>query len=335
MLDMVVATTRSPVEHAAGLQVARGHEQDGVAVDHVALRAGEHAAVGVAVEGEAEIAPRFWASEATNSGWSAPHSALMLRPSGAMLSSVICARHSGSRRRKSSGAMAAAAPLAQSATMLRPASERPGTQSDKELNVVGQVRGIVVDGREAGGVGDLHLSGVVEDFFFHRKLDRVGQLESVSAEELDAVVVPWIVGSGDDDAGVEAVSARKERDGGCGDYAGALDDGTCLAQASGKCGGDPRAGLAGVAAEENPRARCSFSQRVREREADAVDGRGVERCLAGNCANAVGAEELACAVGSHDADFLPRLRDLGAASSRGETDSTRLENVPSVRCVVS
>ena len=38
-------------QHAAGLQVARGHEQDGVAVDHVAFGAGQHAAVGVAVEG--------------------------------------------------------------------------------------------------------------------------------------------------------------------------------------------------------------------------------------------------------------------------------------------
>ena len=37
-------------QHSAGLQVARSDEEDGVAVDDVALRAGQHAAVGVAVE---------------------------------------------------------------------------------------------------------------------------------------------------------------------------------------------------------------------------------------------------------------------------------------------
>ena len=42
-------------QHAARLQVARGHQQDGVAVDHVALRAGQHAAVGVAVKSQANI----------------------------------------------------------------------------------------------------------------------------------------------------------------------------------------------------------------------------------------------------------------------------------------
>ena len=56
-------------EQAAGLEIARGHEQDGVAIDDVVVRAGEHAAVGVAVEGEAESARRGLAtSAATCSG---------------------------------------------------------------------------------------------------------------------------------------------------------------------------------------------------------------------------------------------------------------------------
>ena len=42
-------------EQAAGFEVACGHEQDGVAVDDVVVCAGEHAAVGVAVEGEADL----------------------------------------------------------------------------------------------------------------------------------------------------------------------------------------------------------------------------------------------------------------------------------------
>ena len=42
-------------EHAAVFQVAGADQQDGVAVDDVAAGAGEHAAVGVAVEGEADV----------------------------------------------------------------------------------------------------------------------------------------------------------------------------------------------------------------------------------------------------------------------------------------
>ncbi len=42
-------------EQAAGLQVAGGHQQDRVAVDDVAAGAGQHATVGVAVEGQAKM----------------------------------------------------------------------------------------------------------------------------------------------------------------------------------------------------------------------------------------------------------------------------------------
>ncbi len=41
-------------EKAAGLEVARGEEEDGVAVDDAAVLVGEEGAVGVAVEGDAE-----------------------------------------------------------------------------------------------------------------------------------------------------------------------------------------------------------------------------------------------------------------------------------------
>ena len=52
---MVVATHKIAGQHAARLQVACRHQQNGVAVNYVALRAGQHAAVGVAVESDAQI----------------------------------------------------------------------------------------------------------------------------------------------------------------------------------------------------------------------------------------------------------------------------------------
>ena len=81
----------------------------------------------------------------------------------------------------------------------------------------------------------------MKDLVFDGEFDRVGQLEAVAAEELDAVVLPGIVRGGDDDAGLEAVLTREEGDGGSGHNTRALDCCACLAQAGGEGGGDPRA----------------------------------------------------------------------------------------------
>jgi hypothetical protein len=55
-------------EQAAGFEVAGGHQQNGVAVEDVVVRAGQHAAVGVAVEGEAEVRAARFTSAATLAG---------------------------------------------------------------------------------------------------------------------------------------------------------------------------------------------------------------------------------------------------------------------------
>ena len=146
----------------------------------------------------------------------------MLRPSGAMLSSVTgawppiqAAEELG--RDGGSGAVGAVG------DDLQAGEREAGNGIDEELNVVGLKGGIVFDGRKRCGIGDVDLRGVVQDLVFHGQFDRVGQLESVAAEELDAVVLPGIVRGGDDDAGVEAVRAREKRDGRSGDDAGAFD----------------------------------------------------------------------------------------------------------------
>ena len=55
MFDMVVATTVSFFRLAARLHVAGGEEQNGIAVDDVALGIAEERAIGIAVEGDTEI----------------------------------------------------------------------------------------------------------------------------------------------------------------------------------------------------------------------------------------------------------------------------------------
>ena len=158
---------------------------------------------------------------------------------------------------------------------------------------------------------------MVKNLLLHGQLDRIGELEAVGAEELDAVVLPGIVRGGDDDSGVEAMGAGEKRNGRCGHDARALH----LQRLP---GAEP---AASVAAIQGPDSRVSrprrtlgcvddLAQRVGEGEADAVDRRGVERSLACDGANAVGAEEFACAGCGHDAGFLPLLPVWRAGCAR-------------------
>src|ERR1035441_5365877 len=62
------------------------------------------------------------------------------------------------------------------------------------------------------------LVDVFEDFGFDFVLDLVGELHAVGAEELDAIVLPGIVGGGDDDSGGEAVGVGEVGDAGGGEH---------------------------------------------------------------------------------------------------------------------
>ena len=189
------------------------------------------------------------------------------------------------------------------------------------MNVVGLKRAIVLDGWKASRVGDLHLRGVVEDFVFHGQFHSVGKFEAVRAKELDAVVLPGIVRSGDHRARVETVRAREKRDRRRGHNARAFDLCACLAQALCQRSRDPRPGLARVAAQKHPglfhslpthgrrpvRGDPGLAQRVRQRQSHTINCCRVQRCLARDGANAVSAEKFTCGRCGHDVDFLPRL----------------------------
>ncbi len=130
---------------------------------------------------------------------------------------------------------------------------------------------------------------MAEDLFFDGDFGGVGEFEAVGAEELDAVVLPGIVGGGDDYSGGEFVGVGEEGYGGGGDDSGGLYGGASGDEAGGEGGGDPGAGFAGVHAEED---FGGCSEMMGEGDADGVDGGGVERGLAGDGSDAVGAEEL-------------------------------------------
>ena len=191
--------------------------------------------------------------------------------------------------------MALAAPLAQSMTMRWPSSERSGTAASRERMYSARSASLTGGGTQWSDPGLDSLGcridrfEAAEDFGFDGEFGGVGKLVSVGAEELDAVVLPGIVRGGDDDAGGKAVRAGEEGDGGSGNDARALDGRAAGGQARGQRGGDPVGGLARVLSDEDAR---RIAEVMRQREADGVDGGGVERGLAGDAANAVGAKEL-------------------------------------------
>ena len=130
MFDMVVATTTSPVNIPRAFRSRAAISRIAVAIDDVAVRARQHAPVRITVECQpGRCLPRFCTSAATHCGCNAPQPSLMLRPSGEILSSANSFGIRAPSLENNSGATAAAAPFAQSATMRKPSSLKPGTQS--------------------------------------------------------------------------------------------------------------------------------------------------------------------------------------------------------------
>ncbi len=170
---------------------------------------------------------------------------------------------------------------------------------DEELNVVGLQIRTIFDRRQASRIGCGDLRGVMQNLLFHGQFQGIRQLEAVGAEELDAVVAPGIVRGGDDRAGVESMAARQEGDGRRGHNARALDARSGFAQARSKGGRDPRAAFARVAAQNHPGLRGQLAQAVAQRQSRGVHRGWVQRRLARDAANAVGAEEFSCACFGH------------------------------------
>ena len=195
--------------------------------------------------------------------------------------------------------MALAAPLAQSmrtrrdcagvAVGLNGLGGEPGFVVGAQLRIAGEDLG-----REAGFVvlvGGEQVD-VLEDFGFDLLLDLIGEFHAVGAEELDAVVLPGIVGGGDDDAGGEAVGAGEVGDAGGGEHAGAGKAASGVAQAAGQGFSNPGGGFAGVLPEDDPGAGGAAHQAGAAGASDGVDGGVVEGIFAGDAANSVGSKQL-------------------------------------------
>src|SRR5580704_18277133 len=137
-----------------------------------------------------------------------------------------------------------------------------------------------------------------DNLVLDRSLHGIRKLETVSAEELDSVIAPGIVGSGDHHARVKAVRAREERHRRGRNYTSGFHAHSGLAQCVGDGCCDPHARLACVAAE-NHFWLMTTMQCVSKRKTRCVDGSRIQGRFACDASNPVSAKEFPCSSFAH------------------------------------
>src|ERR1700722_8395439 len=120
----------------------------------------------------------------------------------------------------------------------------------------------------------------------------IGQCESGVPEHFDAVVAIGIVRGGDHDSRGEVIGAGEIGDAGSGNYTGEAHVDAAAQKSAGYLRGDPRAGFASIHANDHTDSRREAAEVGAQSHAKSVDGGRVERILARQAANTVGAEEL-------------------------------------------
>ena len=167
------------------MQVGGADRHDVVAVDDPPVVVDGQQAVGVAVEGEAEVgAARPTTAAASESRCVAPHRSLMLRPSGVlwMATTSAPAAANSARGDGAGGAVGAVDDDAQ-----------PGEVAALEGVDAGGRRSRASPRRRAAGPARRVGGGRSSDLALDALLDLVGQLDAAAGEQLDAVVAVRVV----------------------------------------------------------------------------------------------------------------------------------------------
>ncbi len=173
-----------------------------------------------------------------------------------------------------------------------------GPNSEDPLRKIEGFKQIMESCSSSQTVGyDLGVSGrgvvarLIQDQRLHLGLVGVWKLRPVGLEDLDAVVGVWVVGGGDDDAGVEVVGpgqvghARRRQHPRHRRLAARLPD------AAHQAGTYGHAGLAGVVPQDDPAGPAALPEKAGDRLAEVDHGLLVEREPARRPADAVGAEQ--------------------------------------------
>jgi hypothetical protein len=274
------------VELVLGFKMTCDSQENAVAVNNLSRFADKEGAVGIAVEGHAEL------------GALGEHAFLQTiemerTASGVDVAAIGRNTHGDNpraERAKKFGAKFVGGAVG--AVEEDAESGKPGAGNDataKKIEILGVERGI---GGEQSWIFRRGIAAMLEDVCFERFLDGVRELHALVGKEFYAVVVVRIVRGGDNHSRLKIILAHETSNAGSGDYAGKGDGGAGLREAGGEERGDVRAGFAGVHAHEHVRGGMFPKQVGGESAAGGEESSVVERRSAGNAANTVGSEKF-------------------------------------------
>src|ERR1700684_2597038 len=109
------------------------------------------------------------------------------------------------------------------------------------------------------------------DLCFQMFLDVIGEFHPCPGEELYAIVMKGVMGSGDDHPGGEFLLPNKASDAGSGDYSGREKLDSVVGKPCGKLSGDVRAGFTRVHPDEHSRLRLNLKQIFSQCASDTIE----------------------------------------------------------------
>ena len=182
---------------------ADGH--DLVAVDGIPLLVHQQAAVGVAVEGDAQIVP---------AGNNAPGQGLQMGGAAAVVDvDAVRLRVDEVRlkRKRPEQVRRGGAGRAVGAVHQHPQAGQVAVDAAQQMLHIGAVQGVhTVVAAAHGAVHGSRKLRMVQDQVLHTPLHLIGELVALGVEDLDAVVGIGVVGGGDDDTGVRLLLHRQK-----------------------------------------------------------------------------------------------------------------------------
>ena len=266
------------------LQVQRQDQHDRVAVDDGALLVHHEAAVAVAVEGDAQRQLLVAHEGLQRLQMRRPAAQVDVAAVGVGADDVDVEIEIAeqSRRHRGGGAIGAVQADAQAADVADEGQGRPAVLDvgRDDLVRLDLRRRVARDNEMRVGHQGFHLA-----------LEPLVELLAVPREHLDAVVFVGIVRRRDHDAGVEVLGARDDGHRRRRHHAGRQQIAPDGAHAAGQRPLDPEAGLARVAAREDPH-RALMGQHAHERRSEPHHGCLVERRLTSHAAHTIGSKQF-------------------------------------------
>jgi hypothetical protein len=271
-------------EAALGAEAEGGEIEHGIAVDEAAGGGLEDGAVGIAVEGDAEVGIVIENGLAEVIDVKGTDTVVDITAVGGVGDGDDFSAEGGKEvgGKEGCGAVGAIGDDAE-------AVEAMGKGRGEEVEIAG---GELILGREGSG-GDGMGNGEGEDLFFEGEFLGIGEFEAGMIEDFEAIVLVGIVRGGDHDAGSIGAVFRIPGEAGGSEEAGEVRLNGGGEQAGGEGFGQPRAGFAGIEGKEHFGVGGLRASPSPERGTEGKSSGGIHGGRTGPAPDAVGPEELA------------------------------------------